>query len=271
MRIIQRTINPAEAEAILATKNNINVRKIRKQVVQKYARQMMSGKWHNSWDCIAFDKDGNLLNGQHRLMACVLSQEPITVFTVLDAEEITGDTGLKRNVVETLRGQGVEMPSVFSTNIGVAVIRDIAKVYFGVNNATADEAYEFAQYPAMQNCADVINILNGAPAGVRKASVMSAIIGGYLVTKDKRVLTFCDVLSTGVSNDGAAGGVIAIRDWLMKNNVRHIGRNDGDVIEIRAMVQASLRGYLNGVTVKRVVKRSDLIYKPNQEMFREEW
>ena len=275
MEIIKKTFTPKEAEQILATRNNVNVKKKRKNTVQNYARQMLDGKWHNSWDCLAFDKNGDLLNGQHRLAACVLAQVPFTAYVILDAEDITGDMGLKRNAVETLKGFGLEMPAPFNSNFGVGVIRDVAKIYFGVNNATPDECYEYANYTGMSNCADIVTTIKSAPVGVAKATVVSAIIGGWVVTRDKRVLTFCEVLSTGISNDVPCGGVIAIRDWLMKNNMRKVGRsfgrNDGMAVNVRAMVQAALRGYLNGLTAKRVVTRTDLIYKPTQDMFMEEW
>lgn len=46
MDIKMELIEPEFAKAILATKNNINIRKIRKPTVANYARQMADGNWH---------------------------------------------------------------------------------------------------------------------------------------------------------------------------------------------------------------------------------
>lgn len=63
------TITPFMAKQWLM-KNNGN-RKLRNDVVNAYARAMVEGNWTDSNDAICFDKDGNLLNGQHRLNACI--------------------------------------------------------------------------------------------------------------------------------------------------------------------------------------------------------
>ena len=254
-----------------ATKNNINIRKIRKATVANYARQMADGIKHYSWDCIAFDKDGNLLNGQHRLLACVKSNTSFYAFVITNAENITGDTGLKRTVVEELRGRGLELSSDYSSNFAVAVLRDIAAVYFGKRNASSDECFEISKLPTMNKCNEVIRIINSCIAGVGKACVASAIIGGYLISKDERCIEFCEALKTGVSNDKSAGVVIALRDFLMTTKGATGGTKNQSSKDIRLIVQGSLRSYLNGNTGKRIRKPDNLIYVPTEEMFEEEW
>lgn len=60
-------ITPDFAKDILENCNNINIRKINKNRVAFYSRQMSNGDWELS--DIHFDKHDNLLNGQHRLEA----------------------------------------------------------------------------------------------------------------------------------------------------------------------------------------------------------
>jgi hypothetical protein len=48
-----------------------NNRPINQQRVMQYARDMRTGKWHENGDTIKFAVGGELIDGQHRLLACI--------------------------------------------------------------------------------------------------------------------------------------------------------------------------------------------------------
>lgn len=75
------TVTPAQAADWLEHNNPSN-RTVRKGVVEHYARLMREGKWDFTGEPIQFDTHGNLLNGQHRLMAVVASGVPLDVLVV---------------------------------------------------------------------------------------------------------------------------------------------------------------------------------------------
>lgn len=50
---------------------NTRNRKVRARTVSFYARQIADGEWEPNGETIIFAEDGTLLDGQHRLMACV--------------------------------------------------------------------------------------------------------------------------------------------------------------------------------------------------------
>ena len=52
-------------------KLNLKNRYISRGSVNAYADDLEAGDWDLSSDCICFDTNGNLMNGQHRLQACV--------------------------------------------------------------------------------------------------------------------------------------------------------------------------------------------------------
>ena len=52
-------------------KKNSNNRTVSKWLVQNYARQMRENKWQLYGEAIMFDTKGNLMNGQHRLLAVI--------------------------------------------------------------------------------------------------------------------------------------------------------------------------------------------------------
>jgi len=90
-------ITPDKAEEILE-KNTIN-RKIRSQHVRNYAEQMKNGNWHLTHEGIALGTDGKVLDGQHRLLAVIKSNVPVTMLVSRNApQEIIKhiDIGAKR-------------------------------------------------------------------------------------------------------------------------------------------------------------------------------
>jgi hypothetical protein len=65
-------ITPETAAAMLA--KNIGNRIPRPNTVRFYAAEMTAGRWQETHQALAVDCDGNLVDGQHRLLAIVLSQ-----------------------------------------------------------------------------------------------------------------------------------------------------------------------------------------------------
>ena len=71
LRLSLEKVTPDTAQMWL-TKMPKN-RNIRPGDVARYARDMSSGKWGLAGDPVRFDKDGNLIDGQHRLQAIIRS------------------------------------------------------------------------------------------------------------------------------------------------------------------------------------------------------
>jgi hypothetical protein len=99
----EAVITPQVAEDLLAA-NNRN-RPVSKGVVQRYAREMRGQRWVMNGEAIKVGKDGNLLDGQHRLHACIVAGTPFStlVVTGLDEEVFTTlDRGKKRSIADNL-------------------------------------------------------------------------------------------------------------------------------------------------------------------------
>lgn len=65
-------VTPEIARRLIETSNRDN-RKIKPNVVKKYAKIMKNGDWKFSPETISISKSGRLLNGQHRMMAVLES------------------------------------------------------------------------------------------------------------------------------------------------------------------------------------------------------
>lgn len=69
------TITPKKAAEWIAKVVNCHNRLLNNRKVMQYARDMEQGRWKFANDAICFDRNGVLLNGQHRLHACTVSNK----------------------------------------------------------------------------------------------------------------------------------------------------------------------------------------------------
>lgn len=90
MKATTFTVTPEWAKGILASSNKRN-RKPKVSIVSKYTKDMLNGEWGSNGDSIRFGKSGALLDGQHRLMACVKSGVSFDAIVVTDVDDISGD------------------------------------------------------------------------------------------------------------------------------------------------------------------------------------
>ena len=92
MKVEITTIWPSEAKEILENANYKN-RPISMIAVKKMANDIKNNSFILTHQGIAFDNTGRLIDGQHRLMACVLANLPITILvaTGLPASQNVGD------------------------------------------------------------------------------------------------------------------------------------------------------------------------------------
>ena len=104
-------INPAMAEKMLL--NNNNNRRISRNVVGKYAQEMISGNWQLNYEPIVISKSGIIKNGQHRLNAIVKAGRPVQMYVVRNADDDISvyDRGYNRSEEQILYFMGVENAS----------------------------------------------------------------------------------------------------------------------------------------------------------------
>ncbi len=85
-------VTPAMAQQWLNEKN-IHNRPIYERTVEAYALDMKRGLWAFNHQGICFDEEGNLLDGQQRLSAIVLSGETVPLLVVRGIPKTFGKIG----------------------------------------------------------------------------------------------------------------------------------------------------------------------------------
>lgn len=97
--------------------NEVRNRSVTLPQVEKYARDMTEGRWLWTGAPIQIDPDGYVRNGQHRLLAVVLSrttQDFVVVRNVDPAAQLVMDIGRPRSVSAQMQLQGVSNAPVMT-------------------------------------------------------------------------------------------------------------------------------------------------------------
>lgn len=112
------TIAPHLAKRMLG--HNMVNRRLDENVVRRYARDMRNGDWVLTGDPIVFDGEGNLIQGQHRLRACVSANtefSTVVVRGVLGKAQLVMDSGKKRSFGDQLKLLGEKNSGELATAI----------------------------------------------------------------------------------------------------------------------------------------------------------
>lgn len=138
------TVDRKLAELWLAS--NVRNRPVDRSRVDEYRRAMATGKWKLSNDMLSFDRDGVLINGQHRLQAVIESNTSQT-FAVLEGadrhDQDVMDVGKARKAGQQLSIRGWRNASAAAATVRALLRWQVAD--FGPKfRPTIAEISEFA-------------------------------------------------------------------------------------------------------------------------------
>jgi len=165
MQINQEIITPQLAEAYLSV-NSVN-RPVRSRHVKRLAHDIKSGNFQTTHQGIAFNSDGRLVDGQHRLSAIVEAGEPVPMIV---ARGVTADSAI---------GLQVDVGAVRSTSDVLGVSRPIADPCSFIQQVTdgvPGTKSRIAQYVSIFHD-DIVFILDGKVVkrkGISSAPVVAA-------------------------------------------------------------------------------------------------
>ena len=139
-------ITPDLAEIWLSTANTAN-RALSRMRVEQMVHDMSNGEWRITPDLIAFNADGVLINGQHRLAAIAKSGVTIRMWVMknlpLDAFQVTDDVK-RRSFGDYLSIQGVpQHNNVASLVAKILTIEQHGKPKGGFTASTTSELVNY--------------------------------------------------------------------------------------------------------------------------------
>ena len=193
------TVTPVQAALILTGHNQHN-REVKAAPVNMLAGVLMRGDWRPVHQGIAFYNDGNLMDGQHRLYACVLTDidlNPVLLSSGYEKEDNDAiDAGTKRTAADAAALEGVQdariKDSIVKTWMGYKHLSDFGtKATFTAHQVKIEM---LANDPMLNVALDVsVEVLeNCAVAMMGKAEIASRsfemLKGGWDVTFIKGLL-----------------------------------------------------------------------------------
>lgn len=206
---VDETITPKLAAEYLAL--SVGNRTIRPDVVAILATAMAHGQFLYNADPIRFDTEGHLIDGHHRLTACVLANVPFTTAVArgLDPEvRTTIDIGLKRTLADHLKMRG-ELNTVNAAAYLVTAAKLVAGIT--IKMSTTDIYDEWLSVFAEGHKFALDSIVNCR--FMRNAPIAGAFVVAYKANPDK-VADFAVRVRDG---DRLSKGepAFVLRDYLM--------------------------------------------------------
>jgi hypothetical protein len=154
------TVTPGKASEWLS--KNTHNRQLRETKVAKYVRDMRSGRWrYNPLLCIGIAADGTVVDGQHRLTACVQSGcsfETDVVFGASMEDQETVDIGATREAYDYLQLEEVSSAKRIAALARLLVMHLDAGIgnSGGAHDPSKTEVLEFARTHAEELQASLI-------------------------------------------------------------------------------------------------------------------
>lgn len=170
-------ITPDKAKNELAY-NTGNFRPIDKSRIRNLVREMTTGNWDVNGETIKFSDSGEMLDGQHRLTACVVSGVTINSLVVrgLSCSAYHVDRGKPRTVGQWLRHNNVKNGAAIAAITRSAIIHNKglwSKVGVGIDGVTDSESLAFAE--------KYTNELQEACRGPRVQGIPSSVLSTILL------------------------------------------------------------------------------------------
>lgn len=258
MKIEILLITPEMAKAWLGLRGPN--RRLKPGGVEKYAQDMREGRWRLTHQGIAFDKNGNLIDGQHRLSAIVMSGVSVMMVvthgvedvalpdidivlkrTVPDCVKISTGKALHGHVVSLCNAMRRGMFHVSSTGRGKTMSPEQALAWLERHG----EAIEFAS--------ELVGS-GGKSRGLGRADVAAVMARAYYHAPGDRIATFYKIVSNTAlalqSNEPGAGSALMLNQYLLMATTGY----GGSVKALRTYAKTSraLKAFLDGQSLAKL-------------------
>jgi len=234
-----RTFTCSEIEEIL--KDSSNVRDMSAATRDRYLQSMLDGTWNcANGDTIVFDKQGNLIDGQHRLSAAYIYQKTqgdSVWFWCADncktEAALTKDQGLLRSLSALLKRDGVSRASRCSSIVISQLRLQENRRRIGSLKTIKTKAVLSEQYRCWLDNKEDISICAKIAERAKDAKLSRSTLIGMIVYEIRRLcgddaLTFADRLTKGVElieNDP----ILRLRQRLLKDHAEKHNRMSAEM------------------------------------------
>lgn len=216
-KAVKMTITPDMAKKMLA-KSRPN-RNIRTALLARLVKDIKTGNWRITGETIIFDDEGYLIDGQHRLQACIEADIPIMTYVVMggistDAIFYT-DIGAAKSP-----GDALSMMGVSSGNTVASALRWIHRYN---TNGMAYKVQTLPRAELITSYIEYSDLPESAIYGRRVLKFMTLSMATalhYLMAQKNRSLANYFFTELGAGSDDRTSPIFVLREKLTVTNRR---------------------------------------------------
>jgi hypothetical protein len=255
------TVTPAMAIRWLENAN-IRNRKLSQNHINKLARDIKNGQWKLTHAGIAFDPNGVLLDGQHRLWAIVESETPIDLmvfYNVPNEALMAIDCGKSRNVVDVLK---LSNKDGYITSSHTSTLRALLGGYGAAPTLTQRETSE--QLANFRSAIDfaVKHLSSCRFRGICNAATRAVIARAWYSADPEKLIHFCDILTSGiVGHTPAATVLVSLQQYLLTTR----DSSSAARRERYGKTERALKAFLNAEALSKLVTSNSELFPLPQD------
>lgn len=246
-------VTPTLAEVML--RYNKKNRTLSQKQVDTIALLIKQGEWHLNHQGVAFDTNGDLFDGQHRLHAIIKAKIacPIMVSYGLPPENgLYVDRGKRRNEFQQMQMNSNE--NAWITNTYGSIVNVIADVFPELELASSKDKNDFLTKHKEHFLTLSKNYHAATKKGIGSTPVKAALIMIMAAgVAPEKVMKAANYLCTGLAdgNDGLGQNtMLACRNKIIDESAT--GKGGGFKRRIVFMVAWAVKNYLDGKECKRI-------------------
>lgn len=248
------SIGPELAACML--KCNKSNRPVRQQRVVELAREIESGRWLRTHQGIAFDVNGILLDGQHRLLAIIRAGQKVSCnvdFGLSPEAFKVIDTHAKRKAADALHIQGHTNTIKLAAAAGVLVSIERGHQHEHARAITPGDVARYVElHPELSSyVGDAISVMKQLGGNSISGLAAALFLIGEKVQAElgRDYAEFISQLRTGLGFKTESDPVARLRSRIIRREIRGV--------EAAACVIKAWNHWQAGNIVKRVIWRSD--------------
>lgn len=255
MNIIRQEITPEIAQVMLS--NNPRNRRLNKKRILTLVHDIVNGQWTDSPTPISFNEQGELLDGQHRLMAIIKSNQPLQMYV---AYNVPDNTVFDKNI-ERKSGDALFMRGLIDRRLSGARAIAVVNRYLdisGVSNPSDTDKANFLN----EHGENIINAISISKTGVNpaicdKAGCQTAIFAALEKGVDKDILVaFAKCVNTGFMESPTHSAAIILRNYIYENPMTG-GKSSNN---LAAYAQMCIKDFANNNPRRQKYKNPEHIF-----------
>lgn len=230
---------------------NTHNRPVNQAHVDRLVRDILAGRWRLTHQGIAFDTEGLLIDGQHRLWAIAEASRAVVVRVFYNEPPINRyvlDSGQRRSNLDilTITGQVGEITSKHLATLRAMLAGRSSRT---TRMSPGEEAEQYEHHRHAIEFA-MRHLGTASTRGVAIAVSRAVIARSYYSADHAQLAHFCEVMRTGVATGDADMPIILLWQFLVR--VHEKGRGEGARRIRYARTQWALNSFLDGRIPRRL-------------------